>query len=512
MMRAALATGLKEAECRQVLDSARKKGDTPRRAPEPEKKKRKKKKDGDVEGNRMPDGVHNLTDLGNSKRYLDRHGHNVRFWTQRGRWLVWDEQRWKVDQHRAVELAKDTVEHIPREALQDGLEAKQRNAILTWAKTSENITRIGAVTSLARSARAIDTDMLDQDLMVLCCNNGTLDLKTGEMRAHRQKDLITKLAPVDYDPDAECPLWMEFLNRVMNGKSTLVSYLQRAVGYSLTGLTDEQCLFFLYGTGANGKSTFLETIQTMLGEDFTRQMDFTDLDANNVDQHPARFAKLVGARWVTAVESEQGRRLAEVVVKQMTGGDRMSARFMRQDFFEFVPQFKLWLAGNHKPIIRGTDEGIWRRIKLVPFTVTIPEEERDKQLKAKLLEELPGIFAWAVKGCLIWQADGLQDPKEVTAATASYRGEMDILAGFLAEHCIVRPGVRCASKDLYDAYRRWAEEGGERAFGKRKLGQLLQDRGFTQYRTKKQRGWDGLTLRGTSLFDDEPDDNVRELF
>lgn len=499
--RAGVAAGLKEREVRLALESARKKGTTPRRVPE-------KGKDEPLPADILP-----FTDLGNSERFLKRHGEEVRFWSQRGKWLVWDERRWRVDKTDSIaEMAKDTVRAIAEEAKRDGLKTKQKNAIRTWAKTSQNITRLGAMTRLSRSARPVVTSQLDQDPWALTCNNGTLDLQTGKLRAHCPDDLVTKLAPVDFDEDAECPRWLAFLEQIMGGDHDLITYLQRAIGYSLTGLTTEQCMFFLYGTGANGKSTFLNTVQAMLGDDFTRQMDFGDLDAGNVDQHPARFAKLVGARWVVATESEQGRRLAEVIVKQLTGGDRLSARFMRQDFFEFTPQFKLWLASNYKPIIRGTDEGIWRRIKLVPFTVTIPEAERDGELGDKLLEELPGIFAWAVQGCLAWQREGLAAPGAVSKATASYRGEMDILQGFLSECCIVREDVRCGSKDLYEAYRKWCEASGEKAFGQRKLGLLLQDRGFARFRTKRMRGWEGLGLASDRWSEEDTKDNVTKLF
>ncbi len=310
-------------------------------------------------------------------------------------------------------------------------------------------------------------------------SNGTLDLRTGELRPHRREDWLTKITPIVYDPEASCPQWHAFLRCILAGRQDVIDFLQRAIGYSLTGDTSEQCLFLLHGTGANGKSTFLEIARALLG-DYAEQAEFSTFLHKDRDTVRNDLAKLRGARFVSAVEVEEGRRLSEVVVKQLTGGDTITARFLFKEFFDFKPGFKLWLAANHKPVIRGTDYAIWRRIHLVPFTVTIPREEQDKKLPAKLKKELPGILAWAVKGCLAWQQDGqLVAPGAVEAATTAYRAEMDLIGGFLDECCVQQENAHAEASDLYNAYRVWS---GDKITTQTAFGRRLGERGFVRGR------------------------------
>ena len=245
---------------------------------------------------------------------------------------------------------------------------------------------------------------------------------------------ITKLAPVNFEPDAACPRWLEFLSRIMDGNEQLIDFLQRAVGYALTGETSEQCLFIFYGSGANGKSTFLQTMSYVLG-DYSMSTPTETLLVKRRGAIPNDVARLKGARFVIACEADAENRLAESLIKQMTGGDTISARFLHQEWFDFEPTHKVFFGTNHKPVIKGTDYAIWRRIRLVPFEITIPEGERDKNLPEKLKAEADGILAWAVQGCLVWQQQGLGVPEEVKAATDSYREEMDILGEFLKDRC-----------------------------------------------------------------------------
>jgi putative DNA primase/helicase len=277
------------------------------------------------------------------------------------------------------------------------------------------------------------------------------------------------------------------------GRRELIHFLQKAIGYSLTGNTQEQCFFILYGTGANGKSTLLDTLLALLGS-YAKQAAPDVLLSKSIDRHPTELADLMGARLVTAIETGEGRRLAENLVKQMTGGDRIKARFMRQDFFEFSPTFKLFLATNHKPQIRGTDYAIWRRIRLIPFTVTIPEEERDPTLPEKLRVELPGILAWAVRGCLAWQHEGLKPPAEVAHATEAYRTEMDVLAAFLADCCVVHRNARVKASELYHIYTQWCEDNGEHVENQRSFGMRLSERGFERCKVKGLGWWRGIGI------------------
>jgi putative DNA primase/helicase len=268
------------------------------------------------------------------------------------------------------------------------------------------------------------------------------------------------------------------------------------VGYALTGITWEQVLFFLYGLGANGKSTFLEVIQTMLGDYATQTTSETFMLKRHGSPISNDVADLRGARFVSAVEIESGRRMAEVLIKQMTGGDRLKARFLYSEHFEFKPEFKIFLAANHKPVIQGTDTAIWRRIRLIPFTVQIPEIEQDRELPDKLKAELPGILNWAIEGCINWQNHGLTPPQAVQDATQNYRQEMDTLADFLAECCIMAPETSALAADLYKKYCGWAEENGEKKpFSQKVFGTALAERGFE--RTRAHGGkklWKGIRV------------------
>jgi putative DNA primase/helicase len=451
------------------------------------------------------------TDLGNAERLVARHGRVLRYCPAWKKWLVYDGRCWRLDAEGAVwRLAKATVRAIYAQAADIG-DDDERQKLAAWAKTSESEARQKAMINLAKHEEGIEIapEALDADLWLLNVANGTLDLRTGELHAHRPEDLLTKLAPVAYDPDADCPTWRSFLNRIMGGKQTLIDFLQRAVGYGLTGSTREQVLFLMYGTGANGKSTFLDALQAMLA-DYAQQADFTTLLAKEHESVRNDLARLRGARFVAAVEAEAGKRLSEVVVKQLTGGDRVTARFLYGEFFEFAPVLKLFLAANHQPVIRGQDFGMWRRIRLIPFTIAIPPEEQDRALPDKLREELPGILAWAVQGCRAWQRDGLGEPAEVREATAEYKTEMDVLGDFLAVHAQIDPAASVGANELYVRYLRWAERSGEKPMTKAMLGHRLTERGFRPCKVGKAstRGWGGLRLIPLPTCDDLDDGPV----
>jgi putative DNA primase/helicase len=272
-------------------------------------------------------------------------------------------------------------------------------------------------------------------------------------------------------------VWCKFL-KVVLADVELRAFVRRLVGYCLTGSTQEHVLPFLYGIGSNGKSTFLNVVLALLGVDYAIKAPTDLLLAKKNETHPTELADLFGKRFVACIEAEDGRRLAESLVKELTGGDRIRARHMREDFWEFSATHKIWLAANHKPQVRGTDHGIWRRIKLIPFTVIIPDDQQDKELLNKLLAELPGILNWALAGCLEWQQAGLGEPPAVKAATADYRNEMDVLGDFIADRCIIGDDYGAGSAQLFEAYKAWAESAGERPVTQRRFGLQMVERGF----------------------------------
>lgn len=426
----------------------------------------------------------NCTDLGNARRFVRKNRDVVRYCYSWERWLVWNGVIWARDESgEAARLAKDTIMTIYDEAAR-APDFKLREELIKHALKSEAAGRIASMLKLAESELPIPVlqDALDRDGWLMGVPNGTLDLKTGELRASRREDFITKQAGVAYDAAAKCPTWEAFLTRILDGKDHLVTFLQRAIGYSLTGDTREQVLFFLHGHGANGKSTFLEAVRRVLG-DYAQQMSMDSLAVKKNRDGSANtpdIARLHRARFVAAVESDENMRFSEGLVKQLTGNDKITACRKYEDPFEFHPSHKLFIGTNHKPVIRGTDYAIWRRIRLIPFEVTIPPEERDPALLDRLSAESAGILAWAVRGCLDWQRNGLGLPKEVEAATEEYRSEMDVLGGFIAERIIPVPGGqgRVRASDLYEAYKNWCKDTGNFQMNQTNFGRKLNERGF----------------------------------
>ncbi len=428
----------------------------------------------------------NLTDMGNANRLVHHFGKDIRYCKAWSKWLIWDGRRWAEDRtDKIFQYAKKTVLFVYDEISRIS-DSTERKKITRHAQFSESEARIRAMVSLARSDErvAVVPEALDTHSWLLNCLNGTVDLKTGNLMAHDRRHLFTQLAPVEYDRHADCPLWKSFLAKIMDGNEEMIGFLKRAIGYGLTGDTREQCFFIFHGSGSNGKSTFLQTVHLVLG-DYSKQTPTETLLVKPKGSIPNDIARLRGARFVVASEAEDKQRLAESQIKQMTGGDTITARFMRQEWFDFIPICKIFLGTNHKPVIRGTDHAIWRRIRLVPFAVTI--DNPDETFPEKLKEELPGILAWAVAGCLEWQARKLGIPPEVKKATDVYRSEMDVISDFINDFCVVEPTAWVLVADLYEAYCRWCDRNGERALAKRALGQMLSARGFGS--DKNHLGW-----------------------
>lgn len=417
--------------------------------------------------------------------FTRRYHRDWRYVAAWGRWLVWDGQRWRTEDTLA---ATDLIRSVCR---QTAVRADNPKVAAKLASAST----VGGVERLARADRrhAATTDEWDADPWLLNTPGGVVDLKTGRKRANDRADRMTKITTAT--PGGDCPQWMAFLSDIAGGDVDLQAYLQRMVGYCLTGVTSAHALFFLYGTGANGKSVFANVISTILG-DYAATASMDTFVETRGDRHPTDLAGLRGARFVTAIETEQGRRLNESKVKAITGGDKISARFMRQDFFEYTPQFKPVIVGNHKPAIRNIDEAMKRRMHMIPFTVTIPPERRDSRLTEKLLAERDGILAWAVAGCLAWQREGLKPPASVVSATEEYFEAEDALGRWLDERCVRTPNAKSLTAELFTDWKQWAEAAGEFIGAQRRFSDLLITRGIEKWRNGMGvRGFQGIGLK-----------------
>jgi putative DNA primase/helicase len=444
------------------------------------------------------------TDLSNSLRLTHRYAGKIRYAFKLKKWIYWDSTRWCIDEDGQVSrYARATVMAIYEEITTNPESAE---GLLKHAKQSQQASRLDAMERLARTEEGIPIapEYLDADQWLLGTPQGVIDLRTGIVRDPKPEDLITKSTTACLDAGAQCVRWRQFLLEIMDGKVHMVQFLQRAIGYTLTGSTKEQCLFFLYGSGANGKSTLLNILGHVLG-DYAIRSPAETLVTRRERGVPNDVARMHGSRLVITSEIEEGTYLAESLVKQLTGGDRLVARYLFAEFFEFVPAFKIWLAANHKPRIRGDDFAIWRRIRLIPFLAEFSPEKQDPELLGALLKEDAGILAWAVQGCLDWQTSGLQPPEEVMAATAAYRSEMDTFKQWLDERCEVdaNPGsaLEVKSSELYQDYTTWAKSNGLHPASVVRFASRLGDRGLNKLRKKGGIFYRGIRLKGP----DEPD-------
>lgn len=440
-----------------------------------------------------------LTDFGNAERLVDRDGDDLRFVRGLG-WHCWDCRRFRLDETGEVERrAKRVVREIYLEAAAE-TDPEERDRLVKHAQRSEQAGRLRAMISLAESEREVvaRVDDLDADPFALTVSNGTIDLRTGDLRPHRREDLITKQARVDYVEGARHELFDRFIAETTAGHDGLAEFVQRAMGYTMTGSTAEEVLFFAHGPQATGKTTLLEATRTMLGE-HSMTTDFETFTKKRGDGGiRADVARLVGARLVTGVEVDRGKALAEGLVKQVTGGDRISARMLYQNPIEFTPTFKIWLAANHRPRVDAHDGAMWRRIHLIPFTNVVPAERRDPEVKRRLRSDpdvLSAMLSWAVEGCLEWQRRGLEVPVCVSAFTESYRLENDPLREFVQDVCEVDPRASSSAKQLRAAYERWADAAGEEPLNTRAWGDALRAVGAERTRVRGQRAWRGIGLR-----------------
>lgn len=440
--------------------------------------------------------IYRLTELGNAERFADRYRDSVRYVAPWKQWICFDGKRWKPGATEAVRrMAQKLVKGLYIEA---GRADDQEIAakLAKWAAASCKSSAITAMLKEAAAMLSIDPEQLDSDPHLFNCDNCTLNLKTGRLQPHDKNDFITKITPVRFDPKAEAPIFVSVLNKCICDPQ-LIEFVQKFCGYCLTGSTKEQVVVIFWGGGANGKTTIVTPIMDALGDysAVTRPETFMAKKGNYINSD---VAKLKGIRLASASESEDGQRLAEAAIKSMTGGEEIQARGMYKDWFEFTPEFKILLCTNHKPAIRGTDHAIWRRIRLVPFTVRIPEAEQDKDLPEKLKSELPGILCWIVKGAAMWIRDGLGYPEAIRTATTDYQSEQNIIKNFIDFQCTEQGDAIAGASDLFERFDGWRAAEGHRKITQTKFGKMLSDLGFEKTR---QPGSGRVAYAGIGLLD-----------
>lgn len=438
------------------------------------------------------------TDTGSAELFAHLFGDRLRYDHRRGEWLVYGPHWWQRDQdgevpRLAIEAARQryvAALNIPDET--------ERQAEAKFAIGSENRQKVEAMLAMARALKPIadNGDGWDADAYLMGAENGVIDLRTGELRAGVPEDRMSRHAPVLFDAGAECPTFERFAAEILPDPDVL-AYVQELAGVALTGDTSEQILPFLHGQGANGKTTMARTLMQIIGRDYARQAAPGLLLRKRGESHPTEIADLFGARLVVSIEVEDGRGFAEALIKQMTGGDFLKARFMRGDFFQWMPTHKVWLLANHRPIVRGTDLAIWRRIRLIPFEVTIPESQQDQHLAERLMSEASGILNWAIAGCLRWQRQGLTTPAAVLAATGDYREDSDPLQPFIEARCYVAEAAKSGANALFKAYKAWASDAGlsdHEALGSRHFGTKMSER-FARKSVDGRRWYFGVGIR-----------------
>lgn len=444
--------------------------------------------------------LYSFDDTGNAQRFVDLFGDKVRYCYTDKRWLWYDGRKWCTDMTGTVKrLADKAVACMAAEAkVYAQLDADEgtdmAKAFEKHMKSCRSNKSKNAMLNEVMHHVPVLPAQMDRFKTVLNTPGGVIDLRSGGISPHDPMTYLTKMTSVEYSENADCPRWLAFLDDIFRGDKDLIRYVQKAVGYSLTGSTTEQCAFFLYGTGRNGKSTFIDIIRDIFGDYAANiQPETIMVHSNQSTAINSDIARLKGARLVTSVEPNEGVRINEGLLKQLTGDDTVTARKLYGDEFEFKPEFKLWMATNHKPVIRGTDTGIWRRIHMIPFTVQIPEEKIDRRLKYKLSAELTGIFRWAVEGCLLWQKEGLKMPRAVLEEVREYRREMDVISAFVEDKCTVGKGLSVKSSQLFAAYLNWAEQNNEYRMSSTKFGMELAKR-FEKVRTRGGIYFNGLSL------------------
>ncbi len=449
---------------------------------------------------RIESKFYSYDDTGNAERFVDMHGEGLRYSYIRKNWFYYDGKIWRIDQEGKVKnLADEVIESMKNEKVYvpDGADEDEAKKLFSrHLKSTRNHTGKTNMIKESQHLLSVNLETFDNDRTLFNVQNGYLDLKTGALHSHSKEKYFTRISNVEYTDKADCPMWIDFLNQIFNYDTELINYIQRAVGYSLSGSTEEQMMFILYGNGRNGKSVFLDIVNELFGNYSTNiqpQSIMVKQQSNNANPD---IAKLDGARFVTTTEPSEGMRFDEGLVKQVTGGDKVTARFLHENEFEYIPQFKLWMATNHKPIIRGTDDGIWRRMAVIPFTVQIPPHKVDKKLTYKLKREINAILHWAVEGYLKWQQYGLAEPQIIEDQRRTYRTEMDSIEAFIEECCEIGDNFKIRGSQLFEEYDYWAKNNNQYRMTNTKFGREISKK-FTKFLSA------GVWYKGIKMNDSE---------
>lgn len=423
--------------------------------------------------------IRSYDDTGNADRFIDRYGHLYKHSYITNKFYIYDGQKWKVDDRGAIrKLIDEMIESIKNEKVlhsEDVTEEEAREAFQKYYKKTRGTQSKKNIMNELMHRKTVTPDEFDKDDMLLNVANGYIDLTSRELYKHDINRMFSQIANTDYSEKMQPAVWLDFLNDIFAGNKAVIRYIQKALGYSLTGSTREQVMFILFGKGRNGKSIFVETIAEILG-DYSNNMQAKSLMVKKNDNVNTDIARLSKARFVTSSEPNEGFRFDEGLIKQITGGDKVTARFLYAEEFEYTPKFKIWVSTNHKPIIRGTDDGIWRRLVLIPFDVQIPEEKVDKDLKYKLLREAPAILNWMAEGAYMWMREGLELPEKLEASSKAYRTEMDVIEQFIEDECKRVDDGRVKANELYSVYKNWANENNAYKMSNKDFGQKMKEK------------------------------------
>lgn len=460
--------------------------------------------------------IRSYDDTGNADRFVDRYGNLYKFSYVEKKFYIYDGTKWTIDDRGSIrKLIDEMIESMKNEKIIHSEEIPEEDAkefFQKFYKKTRGTQSKKNITDELKHRRPVTPDSFDKDDMLLNVSNGYIDLTSRELYKHDIDKMFSQKANTDYSEKMQPSVWLDFLNDIFAGDKEVIRYIQKALGYSLTGSTREQVMFILHGKGRNGKSIFVEAIAEILG-DYSNNMQAKSLMVKKNDNVNTDIARLSKARFVTSSEPNEGFRFDEGLIKQITGGDKVTARFLYAEEFEYTPKFKIWVSTNHKPIIRGTDDGIWRRLILIPFEVQIPEEKVDKDLKYKLLREAPAILNWMTEGAYMWMQEGLNMPEKLKEAGNKYRNEMDTLGQFIEDKCNVNPDYSVKVSELHSEYQKWSEENltTNKVLGLKSFSQKMEER-FIKDKRRDANYFIGIELDIFSTKEETQYPGIKKLF